>query len=131
MSVRFSSWFASAVQLREILFSTEDRRAEFVGSAPSFLYFAALALHCSTESIFHLPRWPTALWATAYCAAARLAQIKFFPLRGKRNRPTLGFGRFACGNRVGMPFADAALRECAPVMTCLCGTQCRGSDRVR
>ena len=51
MSARFSSWFASAVQLREILFSTEDRRAEFVGSAPSFLYFAALALHCSTEII--------------------------------------------------------------------------------
>jgi hypothetical protein len=27
----------------------------------------------------------------------------------------LGFGRFAGGDRIGMPFADAALRECASV----------------
>jgi hypothetical protein len=34
---RLSSWCASAVQLREVLFSTADRRAEFSGSAPSTL----------------------------------------------------------------------------------------------
>ena len=51
MTSRLSSWFANAVQLREMFFSTVERRAEFVGSAPSFLYSAANALHCSTERI--------------------------------------------------------------------------------
>jgi hypothetical protein len=41
MSARFSSWLASAVQLRAMLFSTVDRRAEFSGSAASILYCAA------------------------------------------------------------------------------------------
>jgi hypothetical protein len=37
ITAKFSSWCASAVQLREILVSTADPRAELVGSAPSVL----------------------------------------------------------------------------------------------
>ena len=37
MIERLSNWFASAVQLREILISTADRRAELAGSAPRVL----------------------------------------------------------------------------------------------
>ena len=37
MIERLSNWFASAVQLREILISTVVRRAEFAGSAPRVL----------------------------------------------------------------------------------------------
>ena len=41
ISVRFSSWLASAAQLREIFVSTVARRAEFLGSAARSLYSAA------------------------------------------------------------------------------------------
>jgi hypothetical protein len=41
MNARFSSWCASAVQLREIFISTVVRRAEFLGSAPRILCSAA------------------------------------------------------------------------------------------
>jgi hypothetical protein len=37
MIERLSNWFASAVQLREILVSTAARRAELAGSAPRVL----------------------------------------------------------------------------------------------
>jgi hypothetical protein len=53
--VRFSSWCASAIQLREMLRSTVDRRAEISGSHPRVLYSAANILHSLMEIIESLP----------------------------------------------------------------------------
>ena len=53
ITVRASSWLASAVQLREILKSTEERRAEIFGSRPRILYSAACVLHCSIVGTPH------------------------------------------------------------------------------
>jgi hypothetical protein len=57
---RLSSWFASAVQLREMLINKVVRRAEFFGSAPRILCCAAYALHCSTVGIEALSPNPVA-----------------------------------------------------------------------
>jgi hypothetical protein len=48
IAVRLSSWCASAIQLREILRRTEDRRPEFSGSWPRSLKRAAYDVHSAT-----------------------------------------------------------------------------------
>ena len=46
ITVRFSSWCAKAIQLREMPESTADRRDESCGSFARILYSAAYILHC-------------------------------------------------------------------------------------
>jgi hypothetical protein len=60
MMARLSSWFASAVQLREMLISTVDRRAELPGLAPKI---------CVPQHILCIVR----RWAFAVLRRARSA----------------------------------------------------------
>ena len=80
MIARLSSWFASAAQLREIFVSTADRRAEFFGCAPSNLYSAAKARHCSTEGILALPLVPNWLPAIEGNILVLLQFLPIFPV---------------------------------------------------